>query len=77
MVRATYRFREHTLTPAPELDPTAFAMQCKHCGESSDSSENQADGSEWATGHLKANPGHLAYTEVIGRAYRFVPGEWQ
>ncbi|KUN94036.1 hypothetical protein [Streptomyces caeruleatus] len=79
MARATYRFREHTLRPdtAQDAEPTNYAMQCKHCGDSSKGSESQTDGSEWATAHLKANPGHLAYTEVIGRSYRFEPGDWQ
>jgi hypothetical protein len=78
MTRATYRFREHTLTPdrTEDAEPSLYAMECKGCGQSSDGSESQADGSDWATGHLKANPGHLTYREVITRPYRFEPGEW-
>ncbi|WP_171112289.1 MULTISPECIES: hypothetical protein [Streptomyces] len=78
MTRATYRFREHTLTPdtGSEAGPVLFAMECKGCGDSSDGSNDQGDGSAWAAGHLRANPGHLTYREVITRSYRFEPGEW-
>jgi hypothetical protein len=78
-VHATYRFREHTLTgdTSPDADPWLYAMECKGCGESSDGAEDATDGTEWAAGHLKANPGHLTYREHITRPYRFEPGAWQ
>ncbi|PZT77677.1 MULTISPECIES: DUF7848 domain-containing protein [unclassified Streptomyces] len=78
MTRATYRFREHTLTPdtGPESDPWQSAMECKGCGRCSEKSESAEDGTAWAAEHLKANPGHLTYREVITRPYRFDPGEW-
>ncbi len=79
MTRATYRFREHTLTvdDRPDAEPLRHSMECKACGEISDASENPEDGSDWAVGHLKSNPGHLDYRARITRPYRFEPGEWQ
>ncbi|WP_369189337.1 hypothetical protein [Streptomyces sp. R08] len=77
MVRATYRFREHTLTPAPDDEPTSSALACKGCGEASEPSTDATDGTAWAADHLKANPGHLTYREIITRSYRFKPGAWQ
>ncbi|WP_443729040.1 DUF7848 domain-containing protein [Streptomyces adelaidensis] len=35
------------------------------------------DGTAWAADHLKGNPAHLGYGEVITRPYRFVPGAWR
>ncbi|QAX94049.1 hypothetical protein SEA_EURATIS_54 [Streptomyces phage Euratis] len=79
MTRATYRFRDHTLTvdDRPEAEPLKHSMGCKACGESSEASEKPEDGSAWAVDHLKSNPGHLEYRAQITRPYRFEPGDWQ
>ncbi|WP_149827631.1 hypothetical protein [Streptomyces tailanensis] len=79
MTRATYRFREHTIGPdrRPEAERTKAEMQCKPCGKGSEASEQFTDGTAWAVDHLKANPGHLEYRELIIRPYRFEPGDWQ
>ncbi|MFF4578229.1 hypothetical protein ACFY15_07495 [Streptomyces sp. NPDC001373] len=78
MTRATYRFREHVLTPdtGPDSDPWQYAMECKGCGQRNGSSGSAEDGTEWAADHLKGNPGHLTYREIITRPYRFEPGAW-
>ncbi|GGW15460.1 hypothetical protein GCM10018980_38480 [Streptomyces capoamus] len=76
MTRATYRFREHTLTPDTDK-PTLHAMECQACGQASTGSADPTDGTRWAADHLKANPGHLTYQEHIERSYRFEPGAWQ
>jgi hypothetical protein len=75
VTHATYRFRNHKLKP-DRLDPALFAVECKNCGQSSEGSEDAAEGTQWAADHLKANPGHLTYREHITRAYRFEPAEW-
>ncbi len=77
-MRASYRFREHTLRAdrSEDADAVLFAMECKCCGESSDGAEDPTDGTLWAADHLKAHPGHLTYREHITRPYRFVPGAW-
>jgi hypothetical protein len=79
MTRATYRFRDHTLTvdDRPEAEPLKHAMECKACGEASEPNEDSQDGSDWAVDHLKNNPGHLEYRARITRPYRFEPGAWQ
>ncbi|MEV0119966.1 hypothetical protein AB0I16_00205 [Streptomyces sp. NPDC050703] len=78
-MRARYAFRDYTLCPdtAEESEPIVFGMECKNCGDSSDGSEDPANGTEWAADHLKANPEHLTYREHITRSYRFEPGAWQ
>ncbi|WP_455752465.1 DUF7848 domain-containing protein [Streptomyces albus] len=30
----------------------------------------------WATRHLKRNPEHFTFREIVTRPYRFVPGAW-
>ncbi|CAD80151.1 gp25.3 [Streptomyces phage phiBT1] len=79
MTRATYRFREHTMSPDPVSEPVLFGWACKTagCGAKSEPSEDASAGSTWATDHFKTNPDHTAYREIITRAYRFQPGDWQ
>lgn len=77
MTRATYRFREYTIRPCPDIEPITSAMECRTCGQISERAEELTDGTEWAAAHLKANPGHLDYREHIMRPYRFEPREWR
>ncbi|MEU7159153.1 hypothetical protein [Streptomyces chrestomyceticus] len=74
-MRKTFRFRNYRLTPDQEETPV-LAMECTGCGKSSDGSENANDGTQWAVDHLKANPGHLRFREIITRAYKFIPEGW-
>ncbi|WP_313956560.1 hypothetical protein [Streptomyces sp. SAJ15] len=76
--RATYRFREYTIGPdrRPQAEPHSFRMQCAACGELGEPYDSGEAGTEWAVAHLKGNPGHLAYREIITRPYRFEPGVW-
>ncbi|MFI1933846.1 hypothetical protein [Streptomyces sp. NPDC020330] len=78
MTRAAFRFRDHTIRPDTVSEPVKFAMRCKAegCGAEGEASEDPAQGSQWAVDHLKET-GHMAYREVITRAYRFEPGAWQ
>ncbi|MFI8452208.1 DUF7848 domain-containing protein [Streptomyces erythrochromogenes] len=79
MTRATYRFRAHTMQPDPAGEDTLYAMECKTggCEERSPSSEDPSAGGVWAVEHFKANQDHTGYREIITRAYRFWPGDWQ
>ncbi len=79
MTRVVYRFREYTIGPdlRPEAEPITSAMRCRACGDTSEKSEEFADGTAWAVQHLKANPGHLEYQEHVTRPYRFEAGAWQ
>ncbi len=75
----TFRFQNHHLQPDPVSEPVLYGWECKTagCGAKSEASEDPAKGSEWSADHLKANPDHKAFREVITRAYRYEPGEWQ
>jgi hypothetical protein len=79
MTRATYRFRDCTIRPdlSPEAEPITSAMRCKTCNESGPTTEDFEDGTTWAAQHLRANPEHLEYREIITRPYRFEAGAWQ
>lgn len=78
MTRATYRFRNHTIGPdrRPDAEPHSFTMRCTTCGATGPTAGTGSAGTEWAAGHLKTNPGHLHYREIVTRPYRAVPGEW-
>ncbi|GAA1717850.1 hypothetical protein [Streptomyces yatensis] len=79
MNRATYRFREFQLVPdtEPDAEPITFAMQCAVCEQTGEPSDEQAAAHAWATSHLRANPEHFTYREIITRPCRFEPGAWQ
>jgi hypothetical protein len=79
VTRATYRFREHTIVPdeRPGAEPWTFAMQCVTCGETGPEYQVPEEVTGWAAGHLRANPGHLAYREHVTRPYRVEAGAWQ
>lgn len=80
-MRASYRFREHTLGPdrRPEAEPHTFTMRCADCGATGPTVTDgeDGDGTSWAAAHLKANPDHLNYREHITRPYRAEAGAWQ
>ena len=77
--RGRYRFRAYTIRPdqRPEAEPITATMECLRCGIVGPTSQDFADGTAWATHHLKANPGHVAYREHLTRPYRFEPGAWE
>ncbi|MGW0537689.1 DUF7848 domain-containing protein [Streptomyces sp. NPDC003032] len=74
----TFRFRSFTLRPDTASDSVLTHMECKTfgCEQGSAASERAEDGSAWAADHLKVNPEHTGYREVITRDYAFQPGEW-
>lgn len=81
MTRAKLRFRQFTIMPDIEREdsePTTFHMQCKAdgCTATREMSRLATDGTAWAHDHLKADPGHLQYREVITRPYIMDTGEW-
>ncbi|MEE1835786.1 DUF7848 domain-containing protein [Streptomyces sp. SP17KL33] len=80
--RKKYRFREYTIMPdidRADAEPTTFHMQCKadDCSAISEMSRLATDGTAWALAHLKGNPTHLEFREVITRPYVAEPGDWQ
>jgi hypothetical protein len=77
--RATYRFRDYTIgaDESPDAEPIVFHMECVNCGQSGPSSDTADNSTDWAAGHLKANPAHLFYREHITRPYRADPGAWR
>lgn len=79
MARATYRFREHVMTPDPVSEPVLHMWECKApgCGATSEASEDPSTCSEWSAEHFKANPEHTGFREIITRAYRYQPGDWK
>ncbi|WP_405804835.1 hypothetical protein [Streptomyces sp. NBC_01187] len=78
LARGTYRFRKYLIGPdqRPDADPVAFTMRCAACGVGGPTSEGSEDGTAWAVRHLKANPDHVDYREIITRPYRAEPGAW-
>ncbi|MFI0728610.1 hypothetical protein ACH4S9_06250 [Streptomyces sp. NPDC021225] len=79
MTRAICRFCEFQLIPdtEPDAEPLTFTMQCAVCEQAGEASDDQAAAHTWATGHLKANPEHFTYREIITRPCRFASGAWQ
>ncbi|MFD8868491.1 hypothetical protein ACFV1F_29870 [Streptomyces sp. NPDC059590] len=79
MTRVVYRFREFQLIPdtEPDAEPLTYVMQCAVCEQSGKRGDDQATAHTWATGHLKANPDHYTYREIITRPCRFEPGAWR
>lgn len=79
MTRAVYRFRDYTVEPdlSPGAEPIAFAMQCAECDATGPAAGTTDTACAWIVHHLKANPRHLRYRELITRPYRAAPGPWQ
>ncbi|NGO68215.1 hypothetical protein [Streptomyces boncukensis] len=78
MTRTVFRFREYTIVPdtEPDAKPTRIVMRCAVCGETGAPSESTEGSPVWAARHLKANPEHLSFDEVVTRPYRAVPGDF-
>ncbi|CAL9417561.1 MULTISPECIES: DUF7848 domain-containing protein [Streptomyces] len=78
MTRATYRFREFRLVPdaEPDAEPVSFTMQCAVCGRTAAPHTSRSVPRSWATRHLRRNPEHFTFREIVTRPYRFVPGAW-
>lgn len=78
MTRATYRFRDYTIRPdlRPDAEPITSTMQCRTCCQGGPQSEDFEDATTWAVSHLRANPEHLDFREVITRPHRFEAGVW-
>ena len=77
--RGRYRFRAYTTVPdeRPEAEPVTATRERVTCSVTGPTSRDFAVGTEWASRHLRANPGHVGYRERIVRPYRFEPGAWQ
>ncbi|MGP3991460.1 DUF7848 domain-containing protein [Streptomyces sp. 3N207] len=78
MTRVTFRLREFRLVPdtEPDAEPVTFTMQCAVCDQTASPHTSQSVPHNWVTRHLKENPEHLTYREIITRPYRFEPGAW-
>jgi hypothetical protein len=78
VTRANYRFRNYHIVPdtGPSAEPHSFTAQCATCDETGYSSQNSDHAQAWVERHLKANPQHLTYRQIITLPYRAEPGEW-
>ncbi|WP_078610662.1 MULTISPECIES: DUF7848 domain-containing protein [Streptomyces] len=61
----------------PDAEPLTFAIPCAVCEQTGEPSDDHGVAHAWATGHLKANPEHFIYREIITRPCRFKPGAWK
>ncbi|MBY8884043.1 hypothetical protein K7472_04190 [Streptomyces sp. PTM05] len=76
--RRVFGFVEWTLRPDRDDDAPAvtYALRClalreddSECGERSQASADPCGPQEWAFGHLRENPEHTSYAEVIERPW--------
>lgn len=79
MTRASYRFRAYTVEPdlSPSAEPVTFTARCAECEATGPTAGTSDAACGWIVVHLKAEPGHLRYRELISRPYRAVAGAWQ
>jgi hypothetical protein len=77
--RAVYRFRNYSIEPdlSPGAEPVEFTMRCAECEATGPAAGTSDAAAAWIVVHLKAQPRHLRYRELITRPYRAVPGGWQ
>ncbi|NEA66290.1 hypothetical protein G3I56_27670 [Streptomyces sp. SID12488] len=54
----------------PDAEPTTYALECAVCEESSEASEDFADGQAWVLKHCGKNPSHHTFRELITRPWR-------
>ena len=78
MSSTAYRFRAFRITPdhEPGAEPGTFAMQRVVCEEAGPAATDVREAHDWAETHLKANPEHLTYRELVARPYRAEPRAW-
>ncbi|WP_306663018.1 DUF7848 domain-containing protein [Streptomyces alkaliphilus] len=70
------RFREYAIEPdrEPDGEPVTYAAQCAVCEEIGPAEKDEETGTDWMLAHLRANPEHLTYREIVTRPYLAVPG---
>ncbi|GGP68751.1 DUF7848 domain-containing protein [Streptomyces abikoensis] len=69
--RAVITHADWTVRPDPEPDakPHTYAQECEVCGEGSPRSTGQEAGSVWILEHVRANPSHHSYTQIVKRPF--------
>ncbi|MET7357589.1 hypothetical protein ABZS76_03995 [Streptomyces sp. NPDC005562] len=86
MSAAVRRFGFVTKTFRPDLDddapPTTYGLRCltlteddTECGAESSRSEDATDPQTWVFEHVRDNPAHTSFAEIIERPWIVVPGE--
>ncbi|WKK22737.1 hypothetical protein QZH56_28870 [Streptomyces olivoreticuli] len=70
--RAVVRWKDWTVQPdnEPDAKPHTYAQECDVCGEGSARSIAQEAGTLWILEHVKANPSHSSYTQIVKRGFR-------
>lgn len=78
MTRAVYRFRNYRIEPdhSDDAEPIVYFVQCAACEATGPLEDGSDDATIWIVAHLKAEPAHVRYREVITRPYRAVALEW-
>ncbi|MFF4220673.1 DUF7848 domain-containing protein [Streptomyces nondiastaticus] len=54
----------------PDAKPRTYARECDVCGEGSPRTTDPDAAAEWILGHVRTNPSHNSYTEIIKRPWR-------
>ncbi|WP_171163481.1 hypothetical protein [Streptomyces sp. I05A-00742] len=54
----------------PDAKPLTYAQECDLCGEGSARSTTQESGTLWILEHVRTNPSHSSYTEIVKRGWR-------
>ncbi|MBH1936639.1 hypothetical protein I5Q34_20555 [Streptomyces sp. AV19] len=61
-------------TVEPDREPDAkrptYAQECDVCGEGSPRSADEDEATQWIFQHVKTNPSHNSYTEIVKRGWR-------
>ncbi|MEU4211197.1 hypothetical protein AB0F13_14585 [Streptomyces sp. NPDC026206] len=70
--RAVVRRADWTVQPddEPDAKPHTYAQECDLCGEGSTRSTDQEAGTLWILEHVKTNPSHNSYTQIVKRGFR-------
>ncbi|MFC5719965.1 hypothetical protein ACFP1Z_07235 [Streptomyces gamaensis] len=71
-LRSVIKLVDWTVEPdrEPDAKPYTYAMECDVCCEGSPRSTDPQSGCVWILGHVKTNPSHHSYTEIIKRGWR-------
>ncbi|WP_436840079.1 DUF7848 domain-containing protein [Streptomyces abikoensis] len=69
--RAVIAHADWTVRPdrEPDAKPHTYAQECDVCGEGSPRSTDQEVGSLWILEHVRANPSHHSYTQIVKRPF--------
>ncbi|MFI0912887.1 DUF7848 domain-containing protein [Streptomyces abikoensis] len=70
--RAVITHADWTVQPdhEPDARPHTYAQECDLCGEGSTRSTDQEAGTLWILEHVRTNPSHHSYTQIVKRPFR-------